>query len=281
MRSQRRSDDVILHVRGNDDALDQVLGLNDFFPAHHAFDVRLVAGGRAVEDLRQLVFVRVPHHQLVEETVHLRFGQRIGALLLDRILSGHHEERLFQLVGGIADRNAVLLHGLEHGRLRLGRGPVDFVRQNQLREDRASLEFELARAGGFVFDDHLGADDVRRHEVGRKLDAAEVEAQRFAQRADQVGLAQPRHALDQRVPADEQAGQHAFDDVLVPDDGLLYFAANVVELLAKLLGEFLNRWINLRSHALLPFNRFSKHVLRTFLPNSPVAVSVSADVGRP
>ena len=31
-------------------------------------------------------------------------------------------------------------------------------------------------------------------------------------------LAQARHAFEQAMPADEQAGQHAVDDVVVPDD---------------------------------------------------------------
>ena len=35
-------------------------------------------------------------HDLQQETVELGFGQRIGALLLDRVLRGQHEERIGQ-----------------------------------------------------------------------------------------------------------------------------------------------------------------------------------------
>ncbi len=76
----------------------------------------------------------------------LRFGQRIGALLVNRVLRGHDEERLGQLADFAAGRDAFFLHGFEHGRLRLGRGAVDFVRQDQVGENRARAGTET-RAG--------------------------------------------------------------------------------------------------------------------------------------
>ena len=36
---------------------------------------------------------RIADHQLEEESIQLRLGQRIGAFLLDRVLRGQHEER--------------------------------------------------------------------------------------------------------------------------------------------------------------------------------------------
>jgi hypothetical protein len=42
----------------------------------------LLLGGRVVDE------------ELEEEAVGLRLGQRVGAFLLDRVLRGHHEERL-------------------------------------------------------------------------------------------------------------------------------------------------------------------------------------------
>ncbi len=42
----------------------------------------------------------------------------------------------------------------------------------------------------------------------------------FGQRADQQRLAQTRHALEQRVTADEQAGEDAVDNLVVADDDL-------------------------------------------------------------
>ncbi len=68
------------------------------------------------------------------------------------------------------------------------------------------------------FHDHVRAQDVGRHQVGRELDAGELQVERLGQRADQQRLAQPGHAFQQAMPADEQAGQHAVDDLVVADD---------------------------------------------------------------
>ena len=114
-------------------------------------------------------------------------------------------------------RDGALLHRLQHGRLRLGRGPVDLVGQADLREDRAALELEEPLALGRLHH-HVGAEDVGRHQVGRELDAGEVQVQRLGQGADQERLAQPRHAFQQAMAAGEQAGQHAVDDLVVADD---------------------------------------------------------------
>ena len=54
---------------------------------------RGLARDHAVEDLPLLLLRRVVDLHLQQEAVHLRLGQRIGALLLDRVLGGEHEER--------------------------------------------------------------------------------------------------------------------------------------------------------------------------------------------
>jgi hypothetical protein len=54
------------------------------------------------------------------ETVLLGLGQRVGALVVGRVLCGEHQERLRELVGYALDRYAPLLHALEQSRLRLG-----------------------------------------------------------------------------------------------------------------------------------------------------------------
>ncbi len=41
----------------------------------------------------------VLNDQLVEESVQLRFGQRIGSFLFQRVLRGHHEERAWRACG--------------------------------------------------------------------------------------------------------------------------------------------------------------------------------------
>ena len=128
-----------------------------------------VAGG-APGDLLQFLRARVVDHQLEEEAVELRFGQRVGALQVDRVLRRQHEERLGQRVRLAAHRDGVLLHRFQHGRLGARRGAVDLVGQDQVGEDRPGLEGEAPAL--VALGDHVGADDVGGHQVGRELDAA-------------------------------------------------------------------------------------------------------------
>jgi hypothetical protein len=73
-------------------------------------------------------------------------------------------------VGNAGDRDTLLLHRLQEGRLRLRCGPINLIRQDNLGEDRAALKLEVL-ATGLVFHDHVGADDVRRHQIRSELDA--------------------------------------------------------------------------------------------------------------
>ena len=75
-------------------------------------------------------------------------------------------------------------------------------------------------AGGRVFLDDVRAGDVRRHQVGRELDAVELEVEHLRERPDEQRLRQAGHADDQAVAADEQRQQHLIDDVVLPDDEL-------------------------------------------------------------
>ena len=47
--------------------------------------------------------VRVADVEAEQEAVELRLGQRIGALVLDRVLGPDHEERVGQRVGDAVD----------------------------------------------------------------------------------------------------------------------------------------------------------------------------------
>jgi hypothetical protein len=56
-----------------------------------------------VHDGALLLAGRVAHAHHQHEAVDLRLGQRVGALLLDRVLRRHHDEGLGQLEGRVAD----------------------------------------------------------------------------------------------------------------------------------------------------------------------------------
>ena len=187
----------------------------------HRLDRRRFAARRAHQDLRHLIARGVPHHELEEEPVQLRLRQWVRALLLDRVLRRHHKEGRRQSVRFARDRDAPFLHRLEHRRLRLGRRTVDLVGKHDLRKDRPGLEREFPRdpaAGPLDFRHDRRARDVRRHQIGRELHAPKVQTERLRQGADQQRLADPRHTLEQRVPARKQTHQDAVDDRRIPND---------------------------------------------------------------
>ena len=94
-------------------------------------------------DVALLLLLGVGYFGFEHETVHLRFGQRVGSLLLQRVLRGQHQKGLRQRIGVVADGHLTLLHGLQQCRLHLGRGAVDFVRQHEVGEYGAFLDDEL------------------------------------------------------------------------------------------------------------------------------------------
>ena len=65
-----------------------------------------------VDDLALFLGRRVVDVQLEQEAVALGLGQRIHALLLDRVLRGHHQERLGQRKRLAADGDLALGHDL-------------------------------------------------------------------------------------------------------------------------------------------------------------------------
>ena len=149
-----------------------------------------------------------------EEAVELRLGQREGALVLDRVLGGHHHEGVGQGPGDPAGGDLPLGHGLEERRLHLGRGAVDLVDQHERVEERAGDEVEAPVVGA----EHLGAGHVGRHEVGRALDAREARVEAGGERLDGAGLGEARRPLDQDVPAGEDADGEPLDQPLVADE---------------------------------------------------------------
>ncbi len=78
--------------------------------------------------------VDVDFHQ---EAIELRLGQRIGTLLLERILCREHVERLRQIMPRAGNGDVLLLHGLQQRRLGARAGAVDLVGHQELREHRA------------------------------------------------------------------------------------------------------------------------------------------------
>ena len=118
-------------------------------------------------------------------------------------------------MGLAVDGDLALLHGLQQRGLGLGRGAVDLVRQQDLREDRSRPELELVEL--LIERPHAG--DVGGQQVRRELDAPEGGVQGAGQRLGQHGLADAGHVFDQEVALAEQGDEAEADLLLFVPDG--------------------------------------------------------------
>ena len=150
---------------------------------------------------RSALAVRIAELDAHGEAVELRLGQREGADLLRGVLRGDDEERRGQLARLAFGGDLVLFHRLEQRRLRLGRGAVDLVGEDHLREDRPGMELEAAAFA--LVDRH--ADDVGGQHVAGELDALELQPERAREHVRERGLAHAGQVLDQQMAAREQA----------------------------------------------------------------------------
>jgi hypothetical protein len=153
-----------------------------------------------------------------EEPIELRLREGEGSLLLDRVLRREHEERVGELTRDAVDRHLLFGHALEERGLRLRHRAVDLVDEDDVREDRAGTELEVAVA--LVEDREPG--DVRRLEVGCALHACERRAvEAPGDRPREHGLGRPGHVLEQDMAPADESGEHEPDLVgLAVDDGL-------------------------------------------------------------
>ena len=153
-----------------------------------------------------------------EEAVALGLGQRVGALVLDRVLGGEHEERVGQRVRLAVDGHLALLHRLQQRRLGLRRRAVDLVREHEAGEHRAGPEDELAAA------QRHRARDVGGQHVRRELQAPELELERPRDRAREQGLRGPRDALEQHMAAERERAEDVLQRLVVADHDLAHLA---------------------------------------------------------
>ena len=246
---QDQGDPVPSEVVRDRDLPGELAHLRDPLAVEDRLGPGIVPLGRPIEDRLDLLGAGELDQELEEEPVELGFRERVRPLLLERVLGREHEERPAELVRLAADGDGFLLHRLEQGRLRLGRGPVDLVGEHQIGEHRPGLELEFPAPLG-VLDDHVGADQVGGHQVGRELDPRELHPQGVGQGPDQQGLAQPRDPFEEHVPARHQRRQGAFHDVLVADDHLGDLGPEGVEPGAEFL-ELLLQFLDLR-HEIAP-----------------------------
>ena len=167
--------------------------------------------------------VRVADVDAEEKAVELRLGQRVGALVLDRVLRRRDEERRRQRTGLAVDGDLALLHRLEERRLGLRRRAVDLVGEQHVRKDRPGAERKLARA------QRHRARDVRGQHVGGELDAPELEPERLRERVHRQRLGDARRPLEQHVPAAGGGDERQVDCLLLPHDHAPHLGAHALE----------------------------------------------------
>ena len=185
--------------------------------------------------------VGIGNLDLQEKPIQLRFGQRVGAFLLDRVLRRQHVERLGQAMFNARDADPAFLHRLQKCGLGARAGAVDFVRHQELAEHRPRHE---AKAAPAVFVDILGfkPGDFRWHQIGGELDAVGVQAEHHRQGFHQPAFAQARHADQQHMAAGEQADQGLVNHVNLAMNGASDLSPYVGEAGAE-GGNFVQAWV--------------------------------------
>src|SRR6516165_11979841 len=120
--------------------------------------------------------------------------------------------------------NLMLLHCLKQRGLRLGRCPIDFVRQYNIGEYRATNEGHLPSFACVL--QNLGPGDISRHEVGRELNALKLEVKNPGDGFYQERLGKARRAGNQAMASCEKSDQELLDYLFLPDDDLRQFGLN-------------------------------------------------------
>ena len=179
---------------------------------------------------------RIADLQFQHEAVNLRFGQRIRAFLLDRILRGEHQERFVELVSLVANGDLFFLHRFEQRALHLGRRAVDFVGEDEIGEDRA---FARGEAAGLRIV-NLRADDVGGQHVRRELQARKFHVHAVRQRFHGERLGQAGHAFEQDMAVGQQADDQPLGQIILPDDDLAEFVKQRMRERTRFLDRFVD-----------------------------------------
>ena len=163
------------------------------------------------------IAVGVADNELHQESVELSLGERIGSLVLDRVLCGQHPESLRQDERLVANSDLAFLHGFQQGALDFGRGAVDLVGEQDAGDDGTGADVECPR--GRPVD--LGTGQVGRQEIGSELDAPKRQIQGLCERPDGTCLGQTGNAFDEDMAAGEQGDDQTIQEGPLTDDQVL------------------------------------------------------------
>ena len=125
-------------------------------------------------------------------------------------------KRLWQIVSRARDGDMLFLHRLQQRRLGARAGAIDFVGHQQLGKYRAGDKTKAALTG-LAFLQHFRAENVRRHKIGRELNAPRVKAEHGAQCVHKFRLCQTGQAKEQGMPAGQYSYQRLFEDFFLTE----------------------------------------------------------------
>ena len=120
-------------------------------------------------------------------------------MMLNRILGGDNQERLWQRIRIRVDSDLAFVHGLKQRRLGLWGGAVNLVCQQDVGKDRAAFEFKLLLNGRV----NGNAEHVGRQHVTGELHALERAIDGARERLAERGFADARNAFDEQVATRE------------------------------------------------------------------------------
>ena len=215
---------------------DQPLDILQTGGVDHRTGLGFAEPGGFDQDAPLILFIRIADIDLHQKAVELGFGQRVGAFLLQRVLGGKHVEGGGQIEPAPGNGNVIFLHGLQQGGLGAGRGPVDLVGHQQLREDRAFDKAEGAAPVRILFQ-NFRTQNIRRHQVRGELNAGRAQAKRGAKGGDKLGLGKARNTDEQRMAAGEQRDERVFHRLFLTENHLAHFAANAGDIGQRLFGQ--------------------------------------------
>ncbi len=179
---------------------------DDLLLSKNLADFREARSRHAAHDFDFFGLARVVYANLEEETVERGLRKRVGSFFFERVHGGDHEERRRKRKGFARDGHLAFLHGFEKGRLDLRRRAVDFVGDDDVREDRPLLYGKFPGLGAVGFGPH----DVGGKEVRRELHADGIEVEGFGEGFGDEGLGQSGDAFEKDVAIGKKAYEEAF-----------------------------------------------------------------------
>ena len=203
------------------------------------FDRRRRVRRRSANQVELFLLGGVIDEDIEHEPVELRFGQRVGSFLLDRVLRRQHEERVGKPVAFAARRHLVLLHGFQQGRLGFGGVRLISSASTTLAKTGPPIKRNSRAARRAVLLNHVRSRNVGGHQVGRELDAVEREVEGVGQRPHHQGLGEAGHPLQQAVAAGKHADQKLLDHPPLTDDDLAELVGDFPVRLVEPLDRFL------------------------------------------